>query len=229
MDAIERIEISVRAVLSNVIAPRHGAHWYMSKVPFGRSFDHARFVLGFAIPQPPVQTLNLRDDHRLRFGPRRVIARETAGDLLQVLQSHCNVEPCVDDPSGSRASKRISTGESIAVMCPALSMRHIGRWPRWGSRSGPKQSSDFESHWFQRVLRIVGRPPIVISISSFTPAPTRGSGRRRLGAAAFPRIIVAFASQAIRWLNHRRNRARVRSPDVAVSRYNSRTGHGSTP
>jgi len=80
-----------------------------------------------------------------------------------------------------------------------LSMRHIGRWPRWGSRSGPKQSSDFESHWFQRVLRIVGRPPIVISISSFTLAPTRGSGGRRFGAAAFPRIVVAFASQAIRW------------------------------
>jgi abortive infection bacteriophage resistance protein len=33
MDAIERIEISVRAALSNVIAPRHGAHWYMSKAP----------------------------------------------------------------------------------------------------------------------------------------------------------------------------------------------------
>ena len=44
MDAVERIEISVRAALSNVIAPRHGAHWYMSKAPFGRSFDHARFI-----------------------------------------------------------------------------------------------------------------------------------------------------------------------------------------
>ena len=30
MDAIERIEISVRAALSNILAPRHGAHWYMS-------------------------------------------------------------------------------------------------------------------------------------------------------------------------------------------------------
>ena len=59
-------------------------------------------------------------------------------------------------PSGSRASKRIPTGESNAIMCPALLMRHIDRWPRWGSRSGPKQSSDFESHWWQRVLRIVG-------------------------------------------------------------------------
>jgi hypothetical protein len=40
MDAIERIEISVRAALSNVIAPRPGAHWYMSKAPFNRAFDH---------------------------------------------------------------------------------------------------------------------------------------------------------------------------------------------
>jgi hypothetical protein len=37
-----------------------------------------------------------------------------------------------------------------------LSTRHNDRWPRWGSRSGPKQSNDFESHWFQRVLRILG-------------------------------------------------------------------------
>lgn len=44
MDAIERIEISVRAALSNIIAPRHGAHWYMSKAPFGSGFDHARFL-----------------------------------------------------------------------------------------------------------------------------------------------------------------------------------------
>jgi len=33
---------------------------------------------------------------------------------------------------------------------------HNDRWPRWGSRSGPKQSSNLKSHWFQRDLRIVG-------------------------------------------------------------------------
>jgi len=30
-------------------------------------------VLGFAVPQPPVQTVNLRDDHRLRRHPGRII------------------------------------------------------------------------------------------------------------------------------------------------------------
>lgn len=44
MDAIERIEISVRAALSNLLAPRHGAHWYMSKTPFRTGFDHAHFL-----------------------------------------------------------------------------------------------------------------------------------------------------------------------------------------
>jgi hypothetical protein len=30
---------------------------------------------------------------------------------LRVLQTHRDVEPCVDDPVGSRASKRILTGD----------------------------------------------------------------------------------------------------------------------
>jgi hypothetical protein len=45
---------------------------------------------------------------------------------------------------------------STAIMCPALSTRRHGRWPRWRSRSGPQQSSGLKSHWFQRALRIVG-------------------------------------------------------------------------
>jgi abortive infection bacteriophage resistance protein len=44
MDAVERIEISVRAALSNAIAARHGAHWYLNPQLFSRTFDHARFI-----------------------------------------------------------------------------------------------------------------------------------------------------------------------------------------
>src|SRR5208337_4150496 len=50
-------------------------------------------ILGFAIPQPPVQARDLRDNHRLRRHPCRVIRRQTAGRLLQVLQPHGDVEP----------------------------------------------------------------------------------------------------------------------------------------
>lgn len=44
MDAIERIEISVRAALSNEIANRHGAHWYQNARLFDPAFNHARFI-----------------------------------------------------------------------------------------------------------------------------------------------------------------------------------------
>lgn len=44
MDAIERIEISVRAALSNSIATRHGAHWYLNRNLFSPAFDHSRFI-----------------------------------------------------------------------------------------------------------------------------------------------------------------------------------------
>jgi abortive infection bacteriophage resistance protein len=44
MDAVERIEISVRAALSNAIAARHGAHWYLNPSLFSPKFDHGRFI-----------------------------------------------------------------------------------------------------------------------------------------------------------------------------------------
>ena len=46
MDAIERIEISVRAALSNTIADRHGAHWYMNRSLFKQWFNHDKFIAG---------------------------------------------------------------------------------------------------------------------------------------------------------------------------------------
>jgi abortive infection bacteriophage resistance protein len=46
MDAVERIEISVRAALSNAIAARHGAHWYLNPTLFSPGFDHAKFIVG---------------------------------------------------------------------------------------------------------------------------------------------------------------------------------------
>lgn len=44
MDAVERIEIAVRASLSNSIALRHGPHWYMDPRFFRPDFGHARFI-----------------------------------------------------------------------------------------------------------------------------------------------------------------------------------------
>jgi hypothetical protein len=39
--------------------------------------------------------------------------------LFEMLKFHRYVKPCVDGPMGSRASKRILTGGSIAIMCSA--------------------------------------------------------------------------------------------------------------
>ena len=46
MDAIERIEIAIRAALSNSIATRHGPHWYQTPALFSPWFDHAKFLDG---------------------------------------------------------------------------------------------------------------------------------------------------------------------------------------
>ena len=72
---------------------------------------------GFTIPQPPVQALDFPDDHCLRRRPRRIVARQSAGDLLQVLKSHSNVKPIEKRRRGdagvgeNRRSPETSVGE----------------------------------------------------------------------------------------------------------------------
>jgi len=44
MDAVERIEVSVRAAMTNGITSRHGAHWYLKPQLFNPSFNHASFI-----------------------------------------------------------------------------------------------------------------------------------------------------------------------------------------
>lgn len=40
MDAIERIEVAVRTVISNTMSERHGSHWYMDKKLFVDQYNH---------------------------------------------------------------------------------------------------------------------------------------------------------------------------------------------
>src|SRR3954470_2181351 len=53
-------------------------------------------VPGLAVPQSPAQALDLLGDHRLRRGALRIVGRQAAGDLCQVLQPHGEVEPVQD-------------------------------------------------------------------------------------------------------------------------------------
>ena len=40
IDAIERIEVAVRARISNVLGQKYGSHWYLDKSHFKKSYDH---------------------------------------------------------------------------------------------------------------------------------------------------------------------------------------------
>ena len=42
MDAVERVEVAVRAAVANHMGPLHGAHWYLQQTLFKADYDHAR-------------------------------------------------------------------------------------------------------------------------------------------------------------------------------------------
>lgn len=44
MDAIERVEIASRCVISNHMGPTHGSHWYTNPLLFHPTFDHQRLL-----------------------------------------------------------------------------------------------------------------------------------------------------------------------------------------
>src|SRR5690242_19021663 len=58
--------------------------------------DAAPGILGLAVPNPPAQPLDLRDDHGLRLHPIRLVGRQSDGRLLRVLEPHGDMEPVRD-------------------------------------------------------------------------------------------------------------------------------------
>lgn len=46
MVAIERVEVAIRACISNTMAPRYGAHWYAERSHFSKFYRHARMMAG---------------------------------------------------------------------------------------------------------------------------------------------------------------------------------------
>lgn len=52
MDAVERVEVAIRAMVNNVMGPtnqseeqpRSGSHWYLKRNSFNRSYDHQRLL-----------------------------------------------------------------------------------------------------------------------------------------------------------------------------------------
>lgn len=44
LDAIERIEIAIRAAVSTTMSLQHGPHWFLDSANFEAGFDHADFI-----------------------------------------------------------------------------------------------------------------------------------------------------------------------------------------
>lgn len=51
IDALERVEIASRAVISNHMGPTHGSHWYINPLMFHQAFDHQRLLTTLSIKQ----------------------------------------------------------------------------------------------------------------------------------------------------------------------------------
>jgi hypothetical protein len=50
-------------------------------------------ILRFSIPDPPVQSLDLGHDHRLRGRARRITRRQSITNLFEMLKPHRDMEP----------------------------------------------------------------------------------------------------------------------------------------
>jgi len=79
MDALERVEIASRSVISNHMGPTHGSHWYINPQIFHPAFDHQRLLTMLSNKQ----TAAARDYHRECERIDRSHASNNRKDLLK--------------------------------------------------------------------------------------------------------------------------------------------------
>lgn len=78
MGALERVEVAVRAALSNHMATQYGAHWYTDSGCFNRKYDHSRLV---------AEMSNLMQVERQKFEHERaLIERSRVPDHVKQLR-----------------------------------------------------------------------------------------------------------------------------------------------
>lgn len=80
MDAIERVEIASRSVISNQMGPVHGTHWYINPLMFHQAFDHQRLLTTLCAKQSSAMRDFQRECGR--------IDRSHADDLRKGLLKH---------------------------------------------------------------------------------------------------------------------------------------------
>lgn len=65
MDAIERVEVATRAVISNHMGPKYGAHWYLDVHLFKQSYRHEALLAAIQRKQDEAQRTYARECERI--------------------------------------------------------------------------------------------------------------------------------------------------------------------
>ncbi|WP_268972443.1 Abi family protein [Pseudomonas salomonii] len=71
MDALERVEIASRSVISNHMGPTHGSHWYINPRIFHPAFDHQRLLTVLSNKQTTAARDYQRECERIDRCPRQ--------------------------------------------------------------------------------------------------------------------------------------------------------------
>jgi hypothetical protein len=95
-------------------------------------------ILGFAIPNAPVQALDLGRDHRPRFGPRRVVSWQCV--------PHGNMKPVEHRPRGD-AGIGEDAPEAQAAVGEGGQRRVREGQPRSGAGTWPKVTETWTMDW----------------------------------------------------------------------------------
>lgn len=78
MDALERVEVAVRAAISNHMGPVYGAHWYQQRDLFKNGYDHTRLLSTVESAQQKALQDYRREADRINRLAHAEAARKTA-------------------------------------------------------------------------------------------------------------------------------------------------------
>ena len=88
MDAIERVEVAVRASISNHMGPAYGAHWYLQREIFKSGYDHSRLLSTIESAQQKALQDYQREVDRIDQLRHADVVRKTALRQRRALESY---------------------------------------------------------------------------------------------------------------------------------------------
>jgi hypothetical protein len=142
---------------------------------FADPLDREPGILGLAVPDPPVQSVDLLDNEGLRLRPARLVGRQPTRRLFRMVEAHRDVEPIEDGwlPYTSVGQDRPKTGTTVgeggqvsvagSAQCLEISAdqhRDVGIAPRDGAEYLPTSTGhlDVADANLQMALAVVAAP-----------------------------------------------------------------------